>query len=287
MQIMPLRFRAACLIFTCFLLSACSGPIVIEPTPTLPASPSPAPSQTPSPAPSQTDTAAPNPSPTPAPTEIPSPQICSPLEGYSLEQLPDIISNPYHPPPLGSDDPHHGVDFADRGPFQVAIRGMPVHAVLNGRVVSVLFNRFPYGNAVLIETSLEDLPDGLPLLIPEPVTAPIRPTALTCPTLEILPAWNHEKRSLYLLYAHLDAYPNLQPSDEVSCGDRLGEVGDSGNALNPHLHLEARVGPAGASIPSMAHYDTSATIEEMYYYCAWRVSGQFQLMDPMLLFKND
>jgi hypothetical protein len=44
-----------------------------------------------------------------------------------------------------------------------------------------------------------------------------------------------------------------------------------------------RLGPAGVRFSSLAHYDASATIEEMFNYCTWRVSGLFQLVDPMLL----
>jgi len=58
-------------------------------------------------------------------------------------------------------------------------------------------------------------------------------------------------------------------------------VGDSGNALNPHLHLEMRIGPAGITFAGMSHYDNSATSEEMAAYCTWRVSGKFQLVDPL------
>jgi murein DD-endopeptidase MepM/ murein hydrolase activator NlpD len=76
----------------------------------------------------------------------------------------------------------------------------------------------------------------------------------------------------------------LQPGAEVSCGEKLGAIGSSGNALNPHLHLEARAGPAGADFASMAHYDASASPAEMRAYCDWRVSGLFQLIDPMLFF---
>jgi hypothetical protein len=31
----------------------------------------------------------------------------------------------------------------------------------------------------------------------------------------------------------------------------------------------------------MAHYDASASLEEMANYCLWRVSGHFSLFDPM------
>jgi murein DD-endopeptidase MepM/ murein hydrolase activator NlpD len=60
-------------------------------------------------------------------------------------------------------------------------------------------------------------------------------------------------------------------------------VGTSGNSVNPHLHLETRLGPAGFTFASLAHYDTSATQDEMRQYCLWRLSGAFQPFDPMLL----
>ena len=69
--------------------------------------------------------------------------------------------------------------------------------------------------------------------------------------------------------------------DPIECGEQIGLIGQSGNALNPHVHLEARLGPSGARFSGMAHYDARATPEEMANYCAWRVSGVFQLMDPM------
>jgi len=72
--------------------------------------------------------------------------------------------------------------------------------------------------------------------------------------------------------------------DAVACGQPLGTIGQSGNALNPHLHIEVRVGPAGARPGSLAHYTDSATLDEMAAYCAWRVSGLFAMTNPMLLF---
>ena len=75
----------------------------------------------------------------------------------------------------------------------------------------------------------------------------------------------------------------MQTGQEVACGQPLGAVGSSGNALNPHLHFEVRVGPSGAPLYSMAHYDASATPQEMAMYCLWRVSGWFQLFDPLKL----
>ncbi|RPI22438.1 MAG: hypothetical protein EHM70_23800 [Chloroflexota bacterium] len=85
-----------------------------------------------------------------SPTGIPI-QLCSPLEGVSIDSLEGMISNPFHPPASGSDDPHHGVDFSDVLPgSQVALAGRQVQAVLGGQVAAVMHDRFPYGNAVII-----------------------------------------------------------------------------------------------------------------------------------------
>jgi murein DD-endopeptidase MepM/ murein hydrolase activator NlpD len=117
-----------------------------------------------------------------------------------------------------------------------------------------------------------DLPTPAPTLGPHP--------ALTCPELDPGLAWDLKRRSLYLLYAHLLEPVALAPGDPVACGQGLGAVGASGNALNPHLHLEVRTGPAGARFESLAHYTASATEDEMAGYCLWRVSGWFQPVDP-------
>lgn len=224
------------------------------------------------------------PSATPEPSTIPSLQLCSPLQEIAWAELPGVISNPFHPPRAGSDDPHQAVDFADIGADGYALTGRGVQAVLEGQVAAVIMERFPYGNALLVESPLEGLPAewlaGLSLPTPAPTLAVI--PALTCPPGEPL-AYDPEERSLYLLYAHLEAPPEFEPGQAVGCGQALGKVGMSGNALNPHLHLEVRVGPAGARLESMAHYDTSAVAQEMANYCTWRVSGLFQLVDPMRL----
>ena len=236
-----------------------------------------------------TNTPAPSrPSAQPSPTPMLS--VCSPLKGIPLQSLSVHIVNPFHPPlQAGSDDPHQGVDLAVLSPGgSMALAGNPVSAVLAGRVAAVISDRFPYGNAVMVETALNDLPgswlDQLALPGPTPTLAVI--PALTCPTAEALET-GASGSSLYLLYAHMQpasigqAAPGLRPGDPVTCGQDLGTVGNSGNALNPHLHLEARVGPSGARFASIAHYDSSATPQEMSNYCTWRVSGLFQLLDPL------
>ena len=57
----------------------------------------------------------------------------------------------------------------------------------------------------------------------------------------------------------------------------LGEVGATGyNIINPHLHLETRIGPAeGEFSDGMAYYDTRTTEAERSNYELWRTSGEF------------
>lgn len=245
--------------------------------PTIPAAPSPAvPASTMRPAP--TNTIAPVFSETPS-----SGQICSPLAGYSLTDLPGMIVNPYHPPKPGSDDPHQGVDLAVLdGTKQFAVPGNPVQAVLAGKVAGITNDRFPYGNLIIIETPLDNtnLPLASQLALPTPFAQRLPAGALTCPDLTESPAAAGESRSLYLLYGHMLNSPAVEVGDAVVCGQSIGAVGQSGNALNPHLHLEIRVGPAGQTFPSMAHYDASAKDSEIAAYCLWRVSGVYQTIDP-------
>lgn len=270
------------------LLTACADQTT---APTLPSS------STESPIPSKTATITPSPvppTPTLSPTVLipsftPGPIICSPLEGIMISVLPDLIHNPYAPPRLGSDDPHQGVDFADIDPiYELALEGRPVHAVLTGEITTVIDDRFPYGYAILVETPLDQVPPKWLASIQIPTPAPTQEShpSLTCPKTENLPIWDSDQRSLYLMYAHLNEPITLQVGDQVVCGQRLNTIGNSGNSLNPHLHLEARVGPAGADFSSIAHYTGSASSQEMQNYCIWRVSETFQLIDPMLFFSQ-
>jgi murein DD-endopeptidase MepM/ murein hydrolase activator NlpD len=199
------------------------------------------------------------------------------------------ISNPFNPPPPGSDDPHQGLDLAVQQ-NGIALAGGTALAVLTGEVAMVTQDRFPYGYTLLIETPLEVLPPtwlanlhtpASELLTPAPTYHPN--PALSCPAITPSPPWSNDRRSLYLLYAHLQEIPAFQPGDAIECGQTIGRIGQSGNALNPHLHLEVRVGPAGARFASVAHYDNTAQPEEMGNYCLWRVSNIFQLIDPLRL----
>lgn len=168
------------------------------------------------------------------------------------------------------------------------MQGLPVQAVLDGKVAAVIKNRYPYGNMVIIESPLNALPSAWwtqnPMPTREPIQTPV--PALTCPagTDEFNAA--SIELSIYLLYAHLDQPVNLKMGDKVTCGQVIGGVGTTGDSVNYHLHFEMRIGPSGAVFPNMAHYWNDATNEEMHNYCIWRVSGVFQMLDPLLLFKT-
>lgn len=239
------------------------------------------------PAPSATATLLPTVTPALEPTgteEIqPEPGVCSPLAGYALTDLAPLVVNSYHPPRLGSDDPHQGVDFGILDPVQgYALEGNPVQAVLAGKVAGVTVDRFPYGNMLMIETALDETaPVFSPeLLLPTPLPQRLPRGALTCPELNIAPAAADAPRSLYILYGHMLNPPTAALGDLVGCGQEIGVIGQSGNALNPHVHVEVRVGPANQTFTSMAHYDPSAGYVEMAAYCVWRVSGVYQTIDP-------
>lgn len=237
---------------------------------------------------------------TPAPTFLatasvtqthvaPELSLCSPLEGIPIEELlqPDLLKNLFQPPRPGMDDGHHGIDFAywSRGDRKTML-GLPVFSVLQGRVAGIVHHRQPYGYAVVIETPLEDLPPGWVELIQVPTPGP---TVQPAPNLYCPPGTDfiqeNPGRSLYLLYAHLNQLPLVTLNQPVECGQQIGEVGTTGKSVNPHLHLETRVGPAGVTFPEMAHYENGATELEMQTYCTWRVSGLFQMFDPAGLFR--
>ena len=210
----------------------------------------------------------PSPSPASSATITPSPtpafRLCSPLAWETIPELWEIISDPYNPPPPGRDERHQGVDFSHYSrKGHKTIEGEPVQAVLAGRVAAAIQDRLPYGNMVMIETASDDLPITLR-------------TALEMA----------EGESLYLLYAHFGHDPQVKTGEQVQCGQVIGDVGMTGyNVVNPHLHLEARIGPPGITFESMAFYTTSASEKEMENYRRWRTSGEFRHFDPMRLFE--
>jgi murein DD-endopeptidase MepM/ murein hydrolase activator NlpD len=218
-------------------------------------------------------------------TATPPLEVCSPLQGITLDELPQIVTNPFDPPRPGLDDGHHGVDLAFyRHGDQIGMSGLPVLSVLTGIVAAAVKDRPPYGNMVIIETPLESVPPGWNAILQLPTLAPtVTPPNLTCPVQPAFANLDTGRRSLFLLYAHLNQPTTLKAGQAIACGNPLGAVGTTGNSVNPHLHLEVRVGPAGARFDGMAHYIGDATTLEMLNYCAWRVSGLFQMSDPMKL----
>ena len=71
----------------------------------------------------------------------------------------------------------------------------------------------------------------------------------------------------------------------INCGQPLGQVGATGyNIVNPHLHIETRIGKSRHFFTNgMAYYDTSTKEEERSNYELWRMSGEFRHFDPMIL----
>lgn len=226
----------------------------------------------------------------PTSTSPPSQLICSPLADIDIAELGsvDLLKNPFQAPRAGMDDGHHGVDFAywSRGERNIML-GHPVLSVMDGIVAGVIRNRKPYGYAVIIETPLTSLPsswlDGL--AIPEQIPTVQPASSLNCPPAEDFTFKSNGERSLYLLYAHLNQLPGVEVDQSIRCSQVIGEVGTTGMSVNYHLHLETRVGPSGIRFKEMAHYESDPTDEESRSYCAWRVSGLFQMFDPMILFQ--
>lgn len=197
--------------------------------------------------------------PVPTPTAAPPVEVCFPLAGYSATDLPAILSQVFIPPAPGKDDGHHGIDLASYTSGRMSI-GVPVQAALPGKVAAIIHNRPPYGDAILVETTIAQVPVHF-----------VETNKIT------------SEQSLYLLYAHLQNMPALQVGQDIPCGMLLGETGLTGYTGGPHLHLETRSGPPGVTFESMAFYETSITPAESKNYTTWRMSGLFTLHDPLPL----
>lgn len=220
----------------------------------------------------------------PTPTPVKQSAICSPLEGETLASLQEIITQPFKQPRPGQDDGHHGVDFAHyRRNDLLSIDGVAIQSVLYGEVVTIIKDKYPYGNALIIETSLDSIaPELLALIMPPEIA----PTVIPDPKFNWAPTdlpfeLSESSRSLYIYYAHLKFLPEVEIGQKVTCGQRIGQVGTTGDSTNPHLHFETRIGPSGARFESMAYYITQSTETERYNYIMWRISNLFQIFDPM------
>ena len=183
-----------------------------------------------------------------------------------MQEIFEIVSDPYDPPPMGKDNRHQGTDFSYyRRRDRNTIEGEAVQSMFAGRVVAVVKDRPPYGNMVIIETAPDDL--------------------LT----EIVNKYSFgENESLYVLYAHFRYPPIVSLGETINCGQPLGEVGATGyNIVNPHLHIETRIGISTyLFLDGMAYYDTSTNEDERSSYELWRMSGEFRHFDPMRLIND-
>ena len=154
---------------------------------------------------------------TPPPTWTPPPAnpAAQIADHYAFSRpISDVATNwisrtyPYGGTSGGRLQVHHGVDM--QNPV-----GIPVRAVADGTVVwagddlTTLFapiNNY-YGNLVVIQHNF-NTPEG---------------------------------EALFSLYGHMN-FVSVQTGQTVQTGDILGEVGGTGVAQGPHLHLEVRVG---------------------------------------------
>ena len=189
-------------------------------------------------------------------------EISSPISGVEIYELASIISQAYNVPNPFSDNGHHGTDFGSYNFRGNHLLGWPIQAVFAGKVAGITVNKSPIGNTVILETPYEQIPENLR------------------DVLDIQP-----NESLYHLYAHMMDPPELVIGQEVTCGEVIGQLGQSKTA-EAHLHFETTIGESGLIIPSMSFYDTSATEEEMETYLWWRTSGVVMPFDPMSIFSN-
>jgi murein DD-endopeptidase MepM/ murein hydrolase activator NlpD len=269
----------------CLILAGCApapAPIPAATQTTLP------PTVTPQPIPSATLLPSATSTTTPAPSATPDPSVgfvlSSPLQDIALAELKDIISNPFQPTTPGLDDGHHGTDFSYYAHgTHMKMEGLEIYSLLPGKVAGVIYNRKPYGNAIIIETPFTYIPATYLTLLNPPQAAtpfPYNPRLTGCESLQNQ-SWVETPSSVYVLYGHMKDPPVLQIGDSVSSGELIGLVGNTGASGNPHLHLEIRLGTGGTKFASMSHYDGSATPQERIEYCNWRISGKFIMLDPM------
>ncbi len=210
--------------------------------------------------------------------------ISSPLQGIELEELDGINSNPFFFAGTGKDEGHHGTDFSFYQFKEFStIEELPIHSIFSGNVSSVVNDRPPYGNMIMIETLIKELPESLQSILKSYIMFEDLPnfTNLQCPKYELTENFHLDDLSIYVLYAHLYETPLLELGNSIDSGDQIGKVGNTGASGNPHLHLEFRLGPSNFQFSEMAHYDNGATTLEMHNYCLWRVSGYFFQIDPM------
>lgn len=115
---------------------------------------------------------------------------------------------PYGSTQGGPREPHHGVEFFNPAgtPVLAAAAGRVVFAGSDAEATSISPQPGFYGNVVVVEHEVAG------------VTVPV-----------------------FTVYAHLRRV-DVAVDQTVAAGDQLGEVGQTGIAIGPHLHFEVRVG---------------------------------------------
>ncbi|MEA5079695.1 MAG: M23 family metallopeptidase [Anaerolineaceae bacterium] len=235
--------------------------------------------------------------PTPTATQVPLVSGgVSPLQGVEISELRLVTSNPFkfkypYVEASGSDYNHTGIDLAFfKFKDFTTVLGHPIEAVLPGKVVEALTDRWPYGNMILIETPLNRLsPEYLAALaLPAPYSETEISAHSSCLPDPTRIAWSQTETSLYIVYAHMESPSSFKAGDEVNAGDVIGAVGHSGNAIvgAEHLHLEVRLGPSDAQFGTISDYKPDSTEEERYNYCIWALSEVFQPIDPTTLWST-
>jgi murein DD-endopeptidase MepM/ murein hydrolase activator NlpD len=231
-------------------------------------------------------------------------EVCSPLRGIALDDLWLITSNAYffkYPFSEGSPNEknHPGIDLgfyttanipSYTGQELHTDDDFPIQAILPGKIVETVNNRFPYGNMVLIETRVDALTPEFQnqLRLPEPYSREVLELRFPCDKDQPAISWSQDSKSIYVLYAHMKDPSTLQPGDQVQFGQVIGGIGATGNSSESieHLHLEIRIGPSDAEFGFIASYDAAATTEERYNYCIWALSQEFQSIDPTFFWET-
>lgn len=235
--------------------------------------------------------------PTPTATSVPLVTgAVSPLQGIELSELRLVTSNPFkfkypYVEASGSDYNHTGVDLAFfKFKDYTTVLGHPIQAVLPGKVVEALSDRWPYGNMILIETPLSRFSAEYlaTLKLPAPFAASEISAHSSCQPDATRISWSETDKSIYILYAHMQSPSTFKAGDTVNAGDVIGAVGHSGNAIvgAEHLHLEVRLGPSDAQFATISDYKPDSTEEERYNYCIWALSEVFQPIDPTTLWST-
>ncbi len=212
-QYAPIRTIRLLFALLVILLAACAQPATTTPPSTDTPQPPTVTAYPPTHTPTATQTEQPTATATPLPCNPAAADYCI-VEGTFLLRRP--IAAPgseaidpgytYGSTLRGAREPHHGVEFPNAS-------GTPVLAAADGTVVYAgddtaekfsPWNNF-YGNLVILQ---HDLPG----------------------------------QTLYTLYAHLSKL-DVSAGQQVTAGEKIGEVGMSGSAIGSHLHFEVRLDP--------------------------------------------